>query len=113
MTVTAPEQLRRLIDRYGRWVTQCGTSFSFRCILQPMRYKNKMFLDSQYTKLGVVDESCFLYIGPANVPIAESVYPVLYDETGQHYVCVKTETVYFKNEPLYHWAILRLGAYPE
>lgn len=105
-----PERLRRLMDRYGRYVTLCGTSCSYRCFLQPMRYKNKMFLDSQYTELGVVDESCFLYIGPAQVPLAESVYPVLYDDRGQHYVCVKTETVYFGKDPLYQWAILRWGA---
>lgn len=105
------ERIHRLMDEFGIRATVLNGqgTFEIRCLIQPMRYKNKMFIDSQYTKLGIVDESCFLYLGPPEHELTELYGTVLSDEFGRRFSCVKTEKVYFGRTPAYNWAILRLG----
>ena len=105
--MTPRESIARLMEREGRAVRLLTAAQNVRCFLQPMRYKNKMYLDSQYTPIGVVDESCFLYLGPPEYDLPEGAYPVLWDETGEGYTCVKQEIIRFGRQPVYVWAILR------
>lgn len=106
------KRIRSLFDEYGIKVNLIGPSgeHEYRCLIQPMRYKNKMFIDSQYTKVGIVDESCFLYLGPPEHELTELIGTQLYDEFGRSFSCVKTEKIFFGNTPMYTWAVLRLGA---
>ncbi len=73
--------------------------------LQPLRYKNKMYLDSQYTKLGIMDESSFLLIASAELNVNE--YDDFLVDGSDHYSFVKAEVVFCLNKPAYTWAILR------
>ena len=104
--MTPRESIARLMEEQGRTVSLRSVG-SVRCFLQPMRYKNKMYLDSQYARVGVVDESCFLYLGPPEHELTEGADPVLWDEAGEGYTCVKQEVVRFGPSPVYVWAILR------
>ena len=105
------KRIRSLFDKHGIKANLIGPSgeHEIRCLIQPMRYKNKMFIDSQYTKVGIIDESCFLYLGPPEYDLAELIGTQLFDEFGRSFSCVKTEKIYLGNIPLYNWAILRLG----
>ena len=105
--MTPRESVAGLFERFGRTVTLLTTSGAVHCFLQPMRYKNKMFLDSQYTRIGVVDESCFLYLGPPEHDLPEGAFPVLWDENGDGYTCVKRELIRLGSQPVYLWAVLR------
>ncbi len=101
--------VNRLLEKYGRKARIYGTGLrnNIVCFIQPMRYKSKMYFDSQYTKLGIVDESCFLYIGPAEYDLSEGMHAALVLDTGEEYSCIKTEKVYFGDQPIYTWAVLR------
>ena len=103
-------KIRKAIDRFGMeaLVTVGTEKINVRCFIQPMRYKNKMYIDSQYTKLGIVDESWFLYRGPAECPLTEGSDAAVTVDKNTVYNCVKTETVYLCGDPAYTWAILRL-----
>ena len=105
--MTVYQCIARLLAKHGRNLTLRSVSGPVRCFLQPMRYKNKMYLDSQYTKVGVVDESCFLYLGPPQYSLSEGAQTVLWDEGGNGYTCVKREIVRFGRQAAYCWAILR------
>ncbi|MBP5618043.1 MAG: hypothetical protein J6X61_02710 [Clostridia bacterium] len=105
--MTPRESIARLMEEQGRTVYLLTAGPGVHCFLQPMRYKNKMYLDSQYARVGVVDESCFLYLGPPDCDLPEGASPVLWDEAGEGYTCVKQEIVRFGRLPVYTWAILR------
>ena len=107
--MAATERINRLLKSRGRKLTHIsdGEPTEFYAFLQPMRYKNKMYLDSQYTELGIVDESCFLFIGPADMDFAENSDLVI-DENDKSYSFVKVEKVYCCGNPAYTWAIMRI-----
>lgn len=104
------EQIKQLIDKYGLNGRAYGvdTSVEVKCFVQPMRYKNKIYLDSQYTKLGIIDETCFLYIGPPDAELREGTDKALVLTDGRNFTCSKVETIYYGSKPAYKWAILRL-----
>ena len=105
--MTPRESIARLMKTHGRTVYLVLSETNVRCFLQPMRYKNKMYLDSQYTQIGVVDESRCLYLGPPEYSLPEGAITVLRDESGTGYTCDKEEVVRFGNRAVYRWAILR------
>ena len=63
------EKLQALIERYGRSVSLSMEdgwhSPQFRALIQPLRYKNKMYLEGVHTPIGIHDPGYYLYIGPA------------------------------------------------
>ncbi len=100
-------RIKRIL-RYARpmiLVHGGGDGVTIKAILQPMRYKNKMYLDSQNTKLGIIDESSFLFITSAEVQIDEMQDMLVMDDA--QYVFVKVEKIYCFNTHAYTWAILR------
>ncbi len=107
------DQIKQLLEKYGLqgYVINDSEYIAVKCFVQPMRYKNKMYLDSQYTKLGIIDETCFLYIGPPESALCEGTEITLELTDGRLFTCSKTETVYCCNEPAYTWAILRQRRY--
>lgn len=101
--------IKRLLVRKARPLTLVmdGVGSTIHAVLQPMRYKNKMYLDSNNTKLGMVDESCFLLIGPPEAKLYENRNFVV-DENGRLYSIVKSERVFLLDKPAYTWAIMRI-----
>ena len=103
------EQITRALERFGAkvMVTQVDTEYYIKAIIQPLRYKNKMFLDSQITAIGTVDESCFLYLGPPKIFLTENTPACLIYFHGNAYMVVKTEMLFLGGQHVLNWAILR------
>ena len=99
----------RALKRFGgeAIVTKMGQNYDIKAIIQPMRYKNKMFLDSQITPIGTVDESCFLYLGPPDVYLEENSPVCNIHFNGLRFMVVKTELLFFGGQHILNWAILR------
>ena len=100
--------------KIGKLFSKCGQDVElqwpfesqyYKAFIQLMRYKNKMYLDSQYTKLGIMDESSFLLISPADYEINELGDLII--DGDELYSFVKTERIYFLGKPAYNWSILR------
>ena len=51
-------------------VTVGETEWQINAIIQPMRYKNKLYIEQERTELGFKDTECFLYLGPAEPDFA-------------------------------------------
>ena len=111
------ETLSRYIGKYGRTVTLSydGKTFSepYRAFIQPLRYKNKMYLMGIRSRIGCIDQSHFLYIGPAEVNLS-SLTPNARIKCGdKKYFIVKSEDVFLKDQLFYNWAVLRAVIEPE
>lgn len=104
--------LDKLFSSYGREAqlhNESGwKSEIYHCFIQPLRYKNKMYLDGVNTPIGYNSQGHYLYIGPANHDlsgITDSSTWILAD--GVKYKVDRSEKVYFGSRVLYVWAIIK------
>ena len=80
----------------------------FKCFIQPLRYKNKMYLDGVNTAIGFNSEGHYLYIGPPEHDLTTIDSPntwLLFE--SDKYKIDRAEKVYFEGRVLYVWAIIR------
>ena len=96
--------------RFGRSMTLDdgeNDEISFKGFLQPLRYKNKMYLAGKITEIGFDTLRKFVLICPAEVPIpgvVESGVVVKYKTSS--FSVDHAEVVYLGDRPLYRWAIV-------
>lgn len=101
-----------LFSRYGVKMSYINSlskakSFDFYAFLQPLRYKNKLYLSGVPTELGYDGLNKYLLICPTDIDIGKIDginYRLCFGDNAygvDHY-----ETVYSRNEPLYIWAIV-------
>ena len=86
-------------------------SVEFKAFLQPLRYKNKMYLSGTLTEIGYDTLRKFVLICPVSVNIP-AVDPAV-DGTratlvfdGDSFCVDHCEKVFFGETPLYYWAIV-------
>lgn len=92
----------RLSDGKG-WVSP-----QYRAFLQPLRYKNKMYLEGTYTPIGKDQNDLYLYIGPKEHDVTRLGDGArLLDSDAREYVLQRTEKVCRGDTPFYFWAILK------
>ena len=80
---------------------------SFKAFLQPLRYKNKMYLSGTLTEIGYDTLRKFVLICPVEIDITtvDGIETLL--KFGEDDYCVDhCEKVFFKDRPLYYWAIV-------
>ncbi len=73
-------------------------------VLQPLLYKNKLYVEMQPSAIGPVDDGCYLYLGPAKPRLQAEDF--IYAK-GKKFVVQRYERVYLSSKPLYSWAIVR------
>ncbi len=99
--------------RMGNEMTvTCGDTVfdSFNAIIQPLRYKNKMYLSSTPTELGYDFLNKYLLIAPpeARLDLVDGdEYVLMYD--GHRFEVDRSEKVSFKGNDVYYWAIISKG----
>ena len=95
----------------GRTVTLCdangGTISTFKALIQPLRYKNKMYLDGIYTEIGFNSQGHYLYLGPPEPDLGALSAGEYLCADGVHYQIDRAEKVYQKDRVFYIWAIIR------
>ena len=98
-----------IFSKLGREVTLTDGSKieSGKALIQPLRYKNKMYLDGVYTEIGFNSQGRYLYIGPPvpDLTLARDTATVSSGDTS--YRIDRAERVYNGNEVFYIWAIIR------
>lgn len=74
--------------------------------IQPMRYKNKLYLEMQATELGLNDAECFLYLGPPEIDFTGSEeYTAIYTD-NKSYSVSRADQLIIDGKILYIWAVL-------
>ena len=80
---------------------------SFNAFLQPLRYKNKIYLRGVATELGYDSLKKYLLISPVSVDLSAVDGTNLALYFGEKHLSVDhTETVYFGKTPYYNWSIV-------
>lgn len=99
-----------LLKQYGRKVNLCtkeGIKQSFMASIQPLRYKNKMYLDGIYTEIGFNSQGHYLYIGPADIDLTVAAEDEFLTADGMSYQIDRAEKVFKGDKVFYIWAIIR------
>ena len=96
----------REIGRYGNEVTitQQGVSVNTRAFLEPLRYRNKIYIGGEYHQLGFLRKEKYLYVGKSAHRLTEN--ETVIEMQGNQYIVKWCETYYVKDTPIYEWAIL-------
>ena len=94
------------IGRYGSQVTinQGGSEINTRAFLEPLRYRNKIYIGGEYRKLGFLKREKYLYGGKSDHRLVESESVI--ETHGNKYIVKRCETYFVKDTPVYEWAIL-------
>ena len=99
------------IERYGCEVALSanGTTFAqaYRAFVQPLRYKNKMYLEGTRSRIGYVDQSYYLYVGPGHVDVTELSSGAVLKMGETKFYFSHAEAVRLADQTIYMWAILR------
>lgn len=104
--------MESFFQKFGRSVfLSDGTGWRspvYRAFLQPLRYKNKMYLEGTYTVLGKDPNCLYLYIGSAKHDVTRVPKGTrLTDVDGKQYLIQRAEKVCRGEAPYYFWAILK------
>lgn len=101
------KSILRELSKYGESLTVTTESGSLRIkgILQPLLYKNKMYLGGTQLPDGFFDSGYYMLICPPEVKL-----PVLgtafLESKDKKYILKRSETVRVKSEDIYVWAVL-------
>jgi len=83
------------------------TVSTFKAFLQPLRYKNKIYLRGVATELGYDSLKKYLLLSPADVDLSTVDGTNLALYFGNIHLSIDhTETVYFGKTPYYNWTIV-------
>ena len=103
--------LKNYIESFGTTVSLSadGKSFGtpYRAFIQPLRYKNKMYLMGIRSRVGWIDQSHYLYIGPAERDVAGLSSAARIKCKNENFYIVKAENVRLGEDIFYNWAVIR------
>lgn len=104
-------RLENLMKHHGREMSlslpdgwQSNTFYGF---IQPLRYKNKMYLSGVNTQIGYNSEGYYLYIGPPEHDLTTIGEDARLSAGGVDYQIDRAEKVYRGGKVFYIWAVVR------
>ena len=101
---------KEFVRRIGRRVTLTfpdGVETGDVCVIQPLRYKNKMYMEGVGTDLGMEKDSYFLMFAPPGfLPPGDLTGHRLRDEHHTSWSFVRRDTVFLGDGPAYDWVVL-------
>ena len=108
---TETGDIKHIMEQYGRQVTLClpdeTKSEPYGAFVQPLRYKNKMYLGGVNTRIGFNREGHYLYLGPPEHDLTALPRGAWIAHGEERYTIDRAEVVYFGDEPSHIWAIVR------
>lgn len=101
------DRIRRSIALYGDdiVVTVKGEEISGKAFIEPLRYKNRMYIGGKRIEPGFYDGGYYLYIGQTDIPLGDTQSTVISRGTEKYHI-KRWEMYRFKNEDIYVWAIV-------
>lgn len=99
--------IKEMLDRYGSDVTVTDKygSFQGKAVIQPLMYKNKMYLGGEYIPAGFYGGGHYLMIAPCDDFIRDYRSTVII-QGEEKYTIKRSELVSVQNKGLYIWAVL-------
>ena len=105
--------LNRLFENYGRRVRLTAVDENwqgeiFHAFIQPLRYKNKMYLEDKRVPLGIGDMSYYLYLGPAEHDLTQvDTDEYMLKTDNESFYITRAEKLWFSNDVSYIWAVIK------
>ncbi len=105
--------MENLHEKVGMFLRLCGSEFTVttkgktivsHAVIQPLRYKNKLYVEFQPSEVGRTDDGCYLYLGAADTVFATDDR---LEFSSKKFVVERFEPVYLFGKPIYNWAVLR------
>lgn len=103
------EKFCAFLEKYGQSITVTNgqEGFEGKAFIQPVRYKNKQYLDHTVSSAGLNELSNYLYIGKPEYEIG-NMSNALINSCGKCFYVINSDMVFVGDAPLYEWAILRV-----
>lgn len=103
---------KRIFRRYGRKISVADSDgnivSSAECFIQPLRYKNKMYLEGTPTEIGRNETDYYLFLAPSGLAVEKTRdNGYLTDGTNKYHVD-RFERIYVGEKECFIWAIIRL-----
>ncbi len=104
------EKIAAMFKSIGELVTVTidETAQDVYAIIQPMRYKNKLYLEQERNELGFKDSECFLYLGPAEADFVSKERYTWIKTDGRSYNVSRADRIAIGGKTQYIWAVLTL-----
>ena len=108
--------IERLFRKFGRNISSVnkkGTILTTeKCFVQPLRYKNKMYIEGTPTEIGINESAYYLFLAPAGFDIdSTSDGGYLTDGTDSYHID-RFEKIYLGDKVYFIWAVIR-RRYPD
>lgn len=99
--------VEKMILRYGDdiRITENSVCSRSKAIIQPLMYKNKMYLGGTALPAGFFDGGHYMMIAPASLEVKDYRHVVV-ESMGAKYTVKRVEMVKSDNRELYIWAVL-------
>lgn len=104
--------IEKMLNKFGNSVHISGSdgwqSPVFSAFIQPLRYKNKLYMTGDVTPLGINSNNVYLYIGPADHDLTklDKSYKI-HDRENSSYFIDRAEKIKVKDDIVYIWAVIR------
>ena len=104
--------ITKMLKKYGGSVyisNEDGwNSPHFRAFIQPLRYKTKLYMEGEYTPIGINPNDVYLYIGPFDHDLTklDKTYRI-HDKDNNRYMIDRAEKIMVKDTVIYIWAVIR------
>ncbi len=102
-------EVEKIFENYGqvmKFKTENGEKV-FKAFLQPLRYKNKMYLSAASTELRYDCSRKYLLLAPCEIDLnAADGYKASLFSNGSKYIVDRTEIIYLSGKPIYAWAVV-------
>lgn len=104
-------KVEQMMKRHGRAMNLSSpdgeASDTFFGFIQPLRYKNKMYLFGINTSIGYNSQGYYLYIGPPEHDLSKMPQDTRLHAGGVDYQIDRAEKVYQNGKVFYVWAVVR------
>lgn len=113
------KNIEKIMRKYGRKITavnESGTVIkSLKCFVQPLRYKNKMYLEGTPTDIGVNDTGYYLLLAPPELSLDALGEMGCLSDGEKKFGVDRWEKIFMGESVWFIWAVLKEqheGQYP-
>lgn len=100
--------IKQSMEKWGSnfKITKNGQTVNCKGFIQPLRYKNNMYLGGKRLDTGYFDGGHYLVILDTTADLQVHDKAIIEDVNGK-YIIKRSENVVFDNKKIYVWAILQ------
>lgn len=100
--------INKSIDKWGSTfkISENGQTFTYKGFVQPLRYKNNMYLGGKRLDAGFFDGGHYLFITKGDAGIKAHSRAVI-EDVNTKYAVKRAELFTVRDKNIYTWAILK------